>query len=66
MNIPKEIRRIADELDKLSSEIAKQAIATADLAEKEGLADLSDDISSLQSKLRTQYYWDATYFFDEN
>lgn len=66
MNIPKEIRRIADELDKLSSEIAKQAIATADLAEKEGLADLSDGISSLQSKLRTQYYWDATYFFDEN
>ena len=56
MNIPKEIRRIADELDKLFSEIAKQAIATADLAEKEGMADLSDDISSLQSKLRTQYY----------
>lgn len=66
MNIPKEFKRIADELDRLSTEIARRAIASPDGADKEEMAKLSDDIFSIQSKLRYELYNDATYFFDED
>lgn len=66
MSIPKEFKRIADELDKLSTEIARRAIASQDGADKEEMAKLSDEIFSIQSKLRYELYNDATYFFDED
>lgn len=66
MSIPKEFKRIADELNKLSTEIARRAFACQDRADKEEMAKLSDEIFSIQSKLRYELYNDATYFFDED
>ena len=66
MSIPKEFKRIADELDKLSIEIARRAFACQDGTDKEEMAKLSDEIFSIQSKLRYELYNDATYFFDED
>lgn len=64
MNIPFELKRVANELELLSIEIGAK-IKDLPEEDKQDAQNLSDDLFGFQSHLRTSMYWLADVMFGE-
>lgn len=64
MNIPFELKRVANELELLSIEIGAK-IKDLPEEDKQAAQNLSDDLFEFQSHLRTSMYWLSDVMFGE-